>query len=75
MARADVTMQWKRVAAGKIARMSPSDALATIHRINKCGYGYTIEQPEIRALTGGVVSQNINFYVMRLLGKRAGILS
>lgn len=69
--------QWKRVAAMNVAKLSRAEALAVIHRINAndkhCGY--SIEQPEIRALTGGYCSQNINFAVMRLLGKRAGILS
>lgn len=68
--------EWKLVAALNVAKLSADDALATIKRINGHGYGYTgIEQPEIKKLTGGTSSPSINLHVMRLLGRRVGLLS
>ena len=64
-------MDWKKTAAKNIRKMTASEALDTLKRIHK--EGSTIFQPEIRALTGGFNSQAINFLVIRMLGKKAGI--
>ena len=64
-------MDWKKTAAKNIRKMTASEALDTLKRIHK--EGSTIFQPEIRALTGGFNSQAINFTVVRMLGKKAGI--
>lgn len=67
-------MQWKKNAARAIRKMSAQDAVAAIARINEeSRHGQTIIHAEIRALTGGFNSQAINFYILRLLGKKAGI--
>lgn len=63
---------WKRVAAGKVSRMTAAAALEKLEAI-RARVG-TIDQPIIRELTGGFNSQSINFSVIRLLGRRAGII-
>jgi hypothetical protein len=67
-----MTKSWKRVAAGKVARLTPQQARDTLARM--AAVGLTIHQPDVRALTGGFNSQAINFHVARLLGKRAGMI-
>ena len=64
-------MDWKKTAAKNIRKMTASESLDTLKRIHK--EGSTILHPEIRALTGGFNSQAINFLVIRMLGKKAGI--
>jgi len=64
-------IDWKKTAAANIRKLSASEALDTLKRINS--EGATIFHPEIRALTGGFNSQTINFLVIRMLGKKAGI--
>jgi hypothetical protein len=64
-------IDWKKTAAANIRKLSASEALDTLKRINT--EGSTIIHPEIKALTGGFNSQAINFTVIRLLGKKAGI--
>ena len=70
-----ISDQWKLLAAARVAKLTPEQALATIQRINGTGYGYVVEQPEVAKLTGGAVSPSINLHVVRLLARRAGILS
>jgi hypothetical protein len=67
---------WRRVAGGKIGRMTKEQALAKIQEINAehPGPGATIHHPAIRELTGGFNSQAINGYVLRKLGVKAGII-
>ena len=64
-------IDWKKTAERNIQKLSASEALDTLKRIHK--EGSTISHPEIRALTGGFNSQAINFTVVRMLGKKAGI--
>jgi len=63
---------WKRTARRNVRKLSPAGAQATIARIN--AEGTTIFHADIRALTGGYNSQSINFHVIRLLAKRAGVI-
>lgn len=70
-------INWKRVVGQKVARMTPEEALAMIKAVNarnKLVRGATIFHPELKELTGGFNSQNINFYCMRKLGIRAGLI-
>lgn len=67
----------RRRVAAKISRMAPEEARRVVEVISKRdqpGKGATIFHPEIKALTGGYVSQSINFQVLRRLGIRAGII-
>lgn len=59
----------RRVAA-KISRMTQEKAKELIASTPRG----TIDQPVIRELTGGYVSQSLNAKVMRLLGVKAGYI-
>jgi hypothetical protein len=59
----------RRVSA-KISRMTVEEAQTLLASLN---HG-TINQPVIRELTGGYVSQNLNFSVARKLGIKAGYI-
>lgn len=48
-----------------LRHMTPEQIRASMLRIRH--RGITIEQPEVRKLTGGYASQSINHYVMRRL--------
>lgn len=63
---------WKRTVAANVRRLTPAEACAKLDAIR--GRGITIHIPEIKELTGGYVSQNINFYVIRRLAIRCGML-
>jgi hypothetical protein len=62
---------WKRVVGQRVRRMTPADAAAAIARIS--AEGATMFHQDIRDLTGGFNSQNINFYVIRKLADRAKV--
>jgi hypothetical protein len=62
----------RRTAAQRVLRLTPEQALALVHSIR--AEGATIFHPAIAEITGGYVSQNINFYVVRLLAKKAGLI-
>ncbi|CAB4164131.1 hypothetical protein UFOVP1146_67 [uncultured Caudovirales phage] len=64
-------IDWKKTAVKNIGKLSVSEALDTLKKIQK--EGSTIFHADIKALTGGFNSQAINFTVVRLLGKKAGI--
>ena len=64
-------IDWKKTAEKNIKKLSAAEALDTLKRINT--EGATIFHADIKALTGGFNSQAINFTVVRLLGKKAGI--
>ena len=64
-------IDWKKTAEKNIRKLTASGALDTLKRINT--EGATIFHADIKALTGGFNSQAINFTVVRLLGKKAGI--
>ena len=64
-------IDWKKTAEKNIKKLSAVEAGETLKRIHT--EGSTIFHPEIRALTGGFNSQAINFLVIRMLGKKAGI--
>lgn len=64
--------KWKRTAARNVRKLSHDEARAIVHRVNS--QGATIFHDDIKRLTGGYQSQNINFHVMRLLGKKIGII-
>ena len=64
-------IDWKKTAKKNIRKLSVSEALDILKRINT--EGATIFHADIKALTGGFNSQAINFTVVRLLGKKAGI--
>ena len=63
---------WKTTAARNVRRLTPAEACAKLDAIR--ARGVTIFVPEIKELTGGYISQNINFYVTRLLAIRCGML-
>jgi hypothetical protein len=63
---------YKRRVGQVVRRLTPGQARRIIDAVS--ARGVTIEQPEIRALTGGFNSQDINFYVIRKLAVRAGII-
>jgi hypothetical protein len=63
---------WKLTAAKNVRSLTPEEACATIERIT--AEGVTIFHEDIKKITGGYVSQNINGYVMRLLGIRCGLI-
>ena len=64
-------IDWKKTAEKNIRKLTASEALDTLKRIHK--EGSTISHADIKALTGGFNSQAINFTVVRMLGKKAGI--
>ena len=64
-------IDWKKTAEKNIRKLTVSEALDILKRINT--EGATIFHADIKALTGGFNSQAINFTVVRLLGKKAGI--
>ena len=66
-------MKWEKVAARNVRKMSVSEALDILKKIH--AEGPTIFHPAIQALTGGFNSQSINYTIVRLLAKRAGICS
>jgi hypothetical protein len=73
----DTRNTWRRRAAAKVGRMTPAAARAALDAINaesRAAGGATIMHATIRELTGGFVSQNINFAVCRMLGVRAGLV-
>lgn len=66
---------WKKTVAARIRAMTPEQARASLASItaDTSKNGATILHAEIRNLTGGFNSQSINFHVIRMLGKKAGI--
>lgn len=64
-------MNWKRTVGQKLRWMTAEQARTHLTRIR--AHGITIDQPAVRELTGGYASQNINFYVCRKLGEKAGV--
>ena len=60
---------WKRIAGQRIRRLTADQARLVLESIRQ--RGATIEQPAIRALTGGYASQSINHYVIRKVAERA----
>lgn len=65
-------MNWKRTFGQRLRHMTPLQAADALVRIRT--RGFTIDQPTVRALTGGYASQNINHYVTRKLAAKAGKL-
>ena len=65
-------IKWEKVAQKNIQKLTVSEALDTLKKIN--AEGATIFHAQIRALTGGVNSQSINYTVVRLLGVKAQII-
>ena len=64
---------WKRVTGGNIGRLTAEEARAVIdtyHNETRAA-GQTIHHESIRALTGGLNSQSINFYVLAKLNHKA----
>lgn len=72
-----MTNSLRRRIGQRVSRMSAEEARALVEKIGGRTQkeGATIEHPEIREITGGYASQNINFYVMRKLGIKAGMIS
>lgn len=62
---------WRGTARRAIAKMTPDEAKEFIVEYSKSG---SIVHSPIRRLTGGFASQSINFYVIRMVGKRAGVV-
>ena len=65
-------IDWKKMATKNVKKLNASEALDTLKRINT--EGSTIFHADIKALSGGFNSQAINFLVIRMLAKKAGIL-
>lgn len=67
---------WKRSVGQGIRYLTPEEARAKLHAIQARNVEQgkaTIEQPIIRALTGGYACQSINAYVIRKLAEKAGL--
>jgi len=65
---------WKRVTGGNIGRLTAEEARAVIdtyHNETRAAGGQTINHESIRALTGGLNSQSINFHVLAKLNHKA----
>lgn len=71
-----MTNSLRRRVGQVVSRMTPGQARALVEKIGERTQreGATIQHPEIREITGGYASQNINFYVMRKLGIKAGMI-
>ena len=67
---------WKQVAAQRVRHLNADEARAILARIRAEDgpRGATIFHADIRALTGGFNSQSINFHVIRLLARKAGMV-
>lgn len=65
-------MKWKRTVGQRLRHMTPLQAADALIRIRT--RGFTIDQPTVRALTGGHCGQSINLYVARKLAEKAGAL-
>jgi hypothetical protein len=70
--RPELGPTWKQVAARNINRLTPGEARATVERIG--AEGATIFHPDVKRITGGFQSQSINFAVVRMLARRAGMV-
>lgn len=65
-------LEWRRRAEAAVANLTPDEAWAIVQRIN---WPQSDDQPDVAKLTGGYVSREITMAVVKMLGKRAGILS
>lgn len=65
-------MKWRRIFGQRLRHMTPLQCADALVRIRT--RGFTIDQPTVRALTGGKSSQHINHYVASRLGRKAGAL-
>lgn len=63
---------WRRTLGQHLRHMTAKQVRASLLRIRVRGplRNITIDQPEVRKLTGGLNSQHINFYVVRKLHEK-----
>lgn len=68
---------WRKTMAANIRKLTPEQAreIIAVHSTQYVGLRGKgpLQDPTLRALTGGYLSQSIGFIVLRALGKKAGM--